>query len=158
MLRLLIMMVFFLPITSHGKDLTSRLGVGFRNAYSIDLPSVAAVYYPNALTGVVGSLGIDTKDQASRSAFLAGVRRVVFQEENMNFFMGGNLAFISEETAGDTQSGFELSAIVGGEFFLQGLESLGFNFETGVGVTNVDKVRFRTIGDHLFRAGAIFYF
>ena len=76
----------------------------------------------------------------------------------MNFFMGGMLTFLSREIAGVSDSGFEMSAVVGGEFFLAGLDSLGINFETGIGVTNVKKVRFRTIGDHPFRAGMIFYF
>jgi hypothetical protein len=47
---------------------------------------------------------------------------------------------------------------VGGEFFLNGLDSLGFTFETGVGVTNVKKVRFRTVGDSFVSAGMVFYF
>ena len=55
-------------------------------------------------------------------------------------------------------TGFEIAALVGGEFFIHGLDSLGFNFETGVGITNVKKVRFRTLGDHIFRAGMFFYF
>ena len=132
--------------------------MGFRNSYSFDLPAVAANYYPSSDYGVIGALGIDTAENNSKSAFTGGIRRIIFKEENLNFFMGGILSFLSSETAGTTESGFELSALVGTEFFLHGLENLGFNFETGAGVTNLKKVRFRTIGDHLFRAGMIFYF
>lgn len=140
------------------KELSQRLGVGFRNAYAYDIPSIAAIYYPSSDTAVVGALGIDTEENASRSAFSGGIRRIIFKEENMNFHMGGVLTFLSREQAGSSDSGFEMSAVVGGEFFLHGLDSLGINFETGVGVTNVKKVRFRTLADHPFRAGFIFYF
>lgn len=140
------------------KELSNRLGVGFRNAYAYDIPSIATVYYPSSDTAVIGALGIDTEDSASRSAFSGGLRRIIFKEENMNFHMGGVLTFLSREVSGSSDSGFEMSAIVGGEFFLHGLDSLGITFETGVGVTNVKKVRFRTLADSPLRAGMIFYF
>jgi len=76
----------------------------------------------------------------------------------MNFFTGGMLSLISQSVVGTTNSGFELGAVVGGEFFLPGLENLGFSFDTGVGVTNVSSVRFRTIGNSFLNAGIIFYF
>jgi hypothetical protein len=50
----------------------------------------------------------------------------------MNFFGAGQVAMVNQEVAGQKDSGFELAATVGGEFFLTGLESLGFNFETGI--------------------------
>lgn len=141
------------------KDMTSRLGVGFRNAYSMDLPSVAAIYYPSAQYGVVGAVGVDTQENASKSAFSIGLRRILFFEDNMNFFMGGQLTMLSRENAlSETESGFELGALIGAEFYFAGLENLGFSFESGVAVTNVKKTRFRTVGDHPFRAGVIFYF
>lgn len=155
---LLLLGILLLAQGSFAKELTNRLGVGFRNAYSLELPSIAAFYYPTSDIGVLGAIGIDTKDQNSSSVFSVGLRRIVFKEENMNFFMGGALSFLSQETAGQSDSGFEISGLVGGEFFLPGLDSLGLNFETGVGITNVKKVRFRTVGDHVFRAGMVFYF
>lgn len=152
-----------LSSVAHGKDLTSRLGIGYRNSLvSMSLPSIATVYYPSPEIGVLGSLGVDTDENNSKFAFLGGVRRIIFKEERMNFFMGGNLGLVNQEqTVGietSKQSGFELSAVAGGEFFFQGLDSLGFNFETGMGVTNMKKVRFRTLGDSFVNAGIIFYF
>ena len=146
------------PQTTEAKELASRLGVGFRNSYSFDLPSVAAIYYPSSDIGVIGAIGVDTEKDNSKSVFAVGVRRIIFKEENMNFFMGGNLSMISREINTQTNSGFEINALIGGEFFLSGLDSLGFNFEAGVGMSNVDKVRFRTVADDIFRAGMIFYF
>lgn len=148
---------------AQAKDLSSRLGLGYRNALvSFDLPSVGAVYYPSSNTGIVGALGVDTQENNSKFGLQVGVRRIIFMEQNMNFFMGGNVAMVSAETptatGSDKDSGFEIAALVGAEFFIQGLDSLGFNFETGAGVSNVDSVRFRTLGDSFLRGGMFFYF
>lgn len=140
------------------KNLSSRLGVGYRNAYSFDLPSIAAHYSPNSEYQLIGALGIDTEDQNAKFALSGGIRKMVFTEENLNFFMGGVLSMISREVAGSTDSGFELGALVGTEFFLAGLDNLGFSVETGIAVTNVKKVRFRTMGDSFIRSGIVFYF
>jgi len=61
--------------------------------------------------------------------------------------------------AGVNNSGFEMSAYAGGEFFLPGLDSLGITFEAGIGITSLSNgVNFRTIADSPLRAGMIFYF
>lgn len=144
---------------SVAKDLTNRLGVGYRDAYvTFSLPSIGVFYYPSPDTGIVGSLGVDTEQNNSKFALAGGVRRILFKEDNMNFFMGGQIAMINNEVATQKDSGFEIAATTGGEFFLTGLESLGFNFETGLGITNVKKTRFRTLGTSFLNAGIAFYF
>lgn len=144
---------------AQAKDLSSRLGVGYRNSLvTMSLPSVAIFYYPSLDYSVFGSLGVDTEDNNSKFAFAGGVRRIIFKEENMNFFGGGTVAMVNQEVASSKDSGYEVAAVVGGEFFLPGLESLGFNFETGMGITTVKKTRFRTLGDSFVNAGVVFYF
>lgn len=152
---------------AEAKDLTNRLGVGYADQFGVEggLPSLAVRYYPNPDLGVSAQLGVDTEEDNSKFGFLAKVYRIVFQEDNMNFYMGAGAGLISREkyntTAGtsDNDSGFEVSGYVGGEFFFTGLDSLGFSFETGIGVTSISsEVRFRTIGDHPMRAGITFYF
>lgn len=157
-MKALFSMMILLASFAQAKELSSRLGVGFRNAYSIDVPSVATVYYPSSNWGLVGALGLDTRENNSSFVFSGGLRKIIFMEENMNFFMGGQLSFLSQQVSSRTDSGFEIAALAGGEFFMQGLENLGFNFETGVAVSSVNTVRFRTLGDSFLRAGIIFYF
>jgi len=144
--------------SAEAKEMSRRLGVGFANEYSINLPSVAAVYYPASNYAVTGALGIDTQSNNSSFAVQGGMRKILFTEDNMNFHMGGILSLISQSITGTTNSGFEIGALVGGEFFLPGLENLGLSFDTGVGVTNVSSVRFRTLGNSFLTAGMIFYF
>lgn len=159
-MRVLLIVFAILSVSTFAsaKDLSNRLGIGYRNAYAFDIPSLAAHYYPNADFGIITALGIDTQDKNSRFAFGIGMRKHIFKEENLNFFFGGNLGLLNTDDGIDKKSGFELAATVGAEFFLQGLENLGFNFETGVAVSNLDKVRFRTVGDSFLRSGIVFYF
>ena len=79
------------------------------------------------------------------------------------FYMGGGASLVSMSpasgSAGSTNSGFELNGFFGCEFFLPGLDSLGINFQAGIGVTSLSSgVRFRTIGDTPLTAGVYFYF
>ncbi len=147
------------PSASHARDLSNRLGIGFKNQFGIDLPGVAVQYYPGAELGLSATLGIDTQKNNSRFGFLVKMHRIVFQEENLNFYMGAGAGLISQEVSGSNESGFELMGFGGAEFFFSGLENLGFSFETGTAITSISSgVRFRTFGDHPMRAGINFYF
>jgi len=146
---------------AQAKELTSRLGVGYSNNFGAvdNLPSLAVRYFPNENYGLSGALGIDTEKDNSKFGAMLRLMRIVFREQNMNFFVSGGGALISREVAGKNDSGFEAMGTFGGEFFFAGLDSLSFTFEAGIGITSIsDQVRFRTIGDHPLRAGILFYF
>lgn len=145
--------------SASAKEMTNRLGIGVKqNSALNNLPELATVYYPSPEIGVTGGIGIDTEKDNSKFTFNGGVRRIIFKENNMNFYMGGRLGLINYETPAERKSGYELSALFGGEFFLPGLDSLGFTFEGGVGVVSTGTTRFRTLADTPFSAGVIFYF
>ena len=155
----------FITLPAQAKELSNRLGLGYSDQFSESLPSMAIRYFPDPKLGVGAALGVDTKEDESKFGFMVKLYRIIFTEDNMNFYMGTGAGLISLEerdaTSGDVESdsGFELNGFAGGEFFFSGLENLGFSFETGVGVTSINsEVRFRTIGDHPIRAGVTFYF
>lgn len=146
------------PFAAPAKDMESRLGLGFRDSMAIaGLPALAANYYPNPELGLTGALGIDTEENNSKFGLQLGMRKRIFKEDQLNFFMGGAFTLLTQEIATVKKSGYELSALVATEFFLTGLENLGFNIEAGIGVSNVDKVRFRTLGQSFLGAGIFFY-
>lgn len=147
-----------LASVSEAKELRQRLGIGIKNNSSVGTPMVAAVYYTSNDIGFTGGLGIDTLKDNSKLVLSVGARRNLFFEQQMNFYFGGNLAMVNNEVATVKQSGWELSAIFGAEFFFTGLENLALTFEGGVGVVSLDQVRFVTIADSPFKAGFIFYF
>ena len=145
--------------TASSKELTNRLGVGYSNQFSTTLPGVTARYYPNPDLGVQATLGIDTETDASKFGLMVKGFKIIFTEPNMNFYLGAGAAIVSEEVSGSSNSGFELNGYIGMEFFIQGLDSLGFIAEAGIGITSIDSgVRFRSFGDHPFTAGIVFYF
>ena len=144
---------------AEAKDLAHRLGVGYKNQFSSDVPAIALQYYPGADLGISIALGIDTNKDNSRFGGMGKLYRIVFQEDNLNFYMGAGAGLVTTEVNTISQSGFEMMGFVGSEFFLPGLENLGFSFEAGIGVTSLSSgVRFRTFGDSPLRAGIIFYF
>lgn len=160
----LFLVCFMAQPVAQAKDLTNRLGIGFSNQFSQSLPSVSAYYYPNPELGLGLALGVNTEDDDSKFGLQFKIYRVIFPEDNMNFYMGASAGLLSYETSNsaggtDNESGFELNGFFGGEFFFAGLDSLAFRFEAGLGIVSVDSgVTFRTIGDSPINAGVTFYF
>lgn len=151
--------VLFLGLSVQAKDMTHRLGIGYKNNTTLDLPSLAAVYYPSASMGLTAGVGMDTKKDYSSFQAMAGLRYIIYPESNMNFYGAGQLAVVNFETPVDgKKDGVEVSGLFGVEFFLSGLENLGLTFEAGLSLATVGNSRFRTVGDSPFRAGMIFYF
>lgn len=152
--------------SAHAVDLTSRLGIGLSQQMgAVEVPMVTGHYYPNSQFGISLGFGMDTEDESSKLGALAKVVKLIFTENQMNFYMGGAVGFVNHEERNATtaliedNSNVEVSALIGGEFFFSGLDSLGLSFETGISVITGDGgTRFRTIADNPFRAGIVFYF
>ncbi|OFZ32164.1 MAG: organic solvent tolerance protein [Bdellovibrionales bacterium RIFCSPHIGHO2_01_FULL_40_29] len=145
--------------TIFAKDMTHRFGLGVKNNTSENLPSLTSVYFFSQDLAFTGGVGLDTKKNESKFQMNVGVRKMVFTEPNLNFYTGAQAGIANyEDPVLGKQSGFEMLAVFGTEFFFTGLENLGLTFEGGFGVTSLKDVRFRTIADDPFRAGLIFYF
>lgn len=155
-----------LSSAAKAKDMTSRLGVGYSDSFSAaSLPSIGVKYYSSQDFSISAALGIDTQSSTGASNFGFGAKayKTVFTEDNLNFYMGAGAALVSlgpaSGSTASATSGFELSGFCGVEFFLPGLDSVGINFQAGVGVVSLSSgVRFRTIGDTPLKAGMYFYF
>jgi hypothetical protein len=155
----LIISLLFLAPNLNAKDLTNRLGFGYSNQFHIDLPSVMAMYYPSIDTGLSAAIGVNTEDNNSKFGLSFKYYKMIFPEDNMNFYMGAALSLVSNESNGNSDSGYELGGFIGAEYFFQGLESLSFRMEAGLGIVSKDSgVVFRTLGQHPLNAGMVFYF
>lgn len=144
---------------SLAREMPQRLGIGIKNNTSENLPSLASVYNINGNLSVTGGFGFDTRKDYSATQFQIGVRHIIFHEQNMHFYVGGQLGLVAFENPIDGKnSGFEANIIGGAEFFLPGLENLGFTFEGGLGLASIKNTRVRTIANDPFKAGVIFYF
>jgi hypothetical protein len=149
----------FLSLNCFSKDLTHRLGVGFKNNTSQDLPTLAAVYYSSSDFALTGGLGLDTKKDYSSFQASGGIRYIIYPETNMNFYSAGEVSLVNYENPVDgKKNGVEVAGLFGVEFFLAGLENLGFTIEAGLSMATANTTRFRTVGNDPFHAGLIFYF
>ncbi|MEY4616351.1 MAG: hypothetical protein RJB66_1311 [Pseudomonadota bacterium] len=161
MKRLVFLMaaVMLMAFGAEAKEMNHRLGVGPKWPFSIDLPGIGIHYFPNSDYCVTGALGIETEKGSSAFGLQGGIRRIFFEERNLNFFVGGAFGILSNEVAGSNSSGFEMMALSGGEFFFEGLDNLGFNFQMGVGVQSLKSAtRFFTVAHTPVQGGVIFYF
>ncbi len=151
--------IFWSGIPVLGKDLTNRLGVGFKNNTSQDVPSLAVVYFADKDYAFTGAFGFDTQKNYSHLQLNAGARKIIYFENNLNYFMGAQAGIVNYESPVDGKNtGLDFNITFGTEIFFNGLENLGFSFEAGVGLSNAQNVRFRTLADGPLRAGIIFYF
>lgn len=121
------------PTESQARSLAKRLGVGFVSqvAASADrtLPMLDAKYYFSRKWAASLGIGFDTRTDGSEVAIGAKLFRNVFMnsEQNMNFYFGTGLAMLAKNG-----TKMQIQFFLGGEFFFQGLPSLGFSFEGGV--------------------------
>lgn len=141
------------------KEMPQRLGVGIKDNTSESLPSLAMVYHMNGMTAITGGVGVDTKKDYSKFQINAGIRHVIFHETQLHYYAGGQLGLVTfEDPVNGKENGFEANFLGGVEFFLTGLDNVGFSFEGGLGLSSVKDTRIRTIADSPFKAGVIFYF
>lgn len=152
-------LVFLFATISQAKDLTHRLGVGFKNNTSVSIPSVAGVYYADKDLAYTASVGIDTMKNNSATQLSVGLRSMVFYENNLNCYWSGQVGVINtDNTVSGRNSGVELLALGGVEFFFTGLDNLAFTAEAGVGISTLNSTRTYTTALDPIKAGIIFYF
>src|ERR1700744_2907818 len=86
------------------KDLSERLGIGYTNQFGVpeSMPSISARYYPNQQYGIQGSVGVDTEQGANRFGAAAKFIKIVFREDNMNFYVAAGGGLVSRELNGST--------------------------------------------------------
>lgn len=124
------------PSDAHAKDLRNRIGAGY-NAWFGQVNALSVRYGlptgdPAVNIQVEGNLGLDA-DNSSSDDFFAGGRLLygVVVEDNMNLSLGAGAGYIASGGRGRLR--LQPSATV--DFFLFGLENLGFS--SGVGL-NLD--------------------
>lgn len=154
------LVLFMCSPSAYSKEMTQRLGIGYADQLSVNTPSISAKYYATPTMAYSLDLGLQTGDDDSAFGLLAKVYKTIFPEDNLNFYMGGGAGLISQKiNSGDNDSGFDLMAFVGVEFFLPGIDSVGFNFEAGIGIQSISSdTEFRTVGHSPIKAGMYFYF
>jgi hypothetical protein len=155
----LVALSWMLPAPVHARDLQGRLGLGYNsefanNRFSGAAPAVSVKY---ALTRDVAFEAVQGISTASPTNNVTGAKffKNVFFETNLNFYFMVGGALVS----GGGNSGTEFLGGFGTEFFIPGIDSLGFSMETGASFDNLSgSFALRTLGVSFLNAGMHFYF
>lgn len=148
---------------AHAREMQGRFGLGYNGQFAnstgafvnTGVPGISMKY------GLTRSLAAEVIGGVATSlpANMVGALKLfvnIFFENNLNFyFMGGGGVLAGGGTAGaQFLTGF------GAEFFIPGIDSLGFAFETGASIDNLTGGTFivKTMGFSFLNAGIHFYF
>ena len=131
-----------------------RLGLGYNAEFANSIPGISIKY---ALTHDIAAEGVVGVATTSPINTAMGVKlfKNLFYETNLNFYtmVGGGLVNANSVAGAEFLGGF------GAEFFIPGLESLGFAIETGGSLDNLSgSFVLRTLGVSFLNAGIHFYF
>lgn len=141
------------------RDLQARLGLGynaqFANYSAVNgVPGISAKYGLTRDIAIEGILGINT-ETPTNSVTAIKLFKNLFMETNLNFYIlvGGGILSANSRGAAELLGGF------GSEFFIPGLESLGFAMEFGGSFNNISgSFTLKTMGMSFLNAGIHFYF
>lgn len=154
-------LVLFCGISTADKasalDKTQRLGVGFTNQLKNDFPAFSFKMQKTRSFAFGGAVGVSSDDQTGGYGVGLKFYRNIFDEPQLNFYMAGMGALLSNKIGGTSHSGFQFDLGFGSEFHFSGLNSLGFSFEFGISANKTEEFVFETLGNHFLAAGIHFY-
>lgn len=133
---LLLIAATFVATPAHAKDLRGRSGVGFNQQFGH--VSALSVRYglptpsPVINIQVEGVFGLETAASEEGGNVFAGARALYgfLAEDNMNLFAGGGLGIVTRPDGSTVRT----QPTMGADFFLFGLENLGFTIEWGLNI------------------------
>lgn len=160
--RLLLLTTFLVPLASskaHARDLQGRLGLGYNAQFASTqarngVPGISLKYALTRDIAAEAVVGVATTSPGN-SVFAAKFFKNLFYETNLNFYFlfGAGIVSASQRTGAEFLGGF------GTEFFIPGVESLGFSMEVGGSLHNLSgSFALRTMGVSFLNAGMRFYF
>ncbi len=143
---------------AYSRDLSNRIGLGYNNSFSNTsfnrlVPAISIKYGVSKDMAVAGLIGLST---VYPSVMTLGTKvfKNLFYENNLNFYTAFAIAYVKM-----LNSGVELMGLLGAEYFIPGVESLGLSFETGIGANNLNETfEIKTLGFTFLHAGIHFYF
>ena len=156
-----VFLILLVSSESNAMSLLGRLGVGMSSQVASGMDTLSVKIQRNRALALGGIFGITSGEDVTSYALGGKVYRLIYDEPQLNFYTAGLLAFFTypDPTDGEsTKSGHQLEGLLGSEFTFQGLESIGFSFEFGVGLVNYnDENSFRTTGHNVLKSAIHFY-
>jgi len=143
---------------SWGLERVNRLGVGTSNQLLNDMRAISFKLQKSRSLAIGGLVGVNTDTNSGGHGFGLKLYRMIFDEPQLNFYSSAMFGLINKKRAGASDySGFQIDLTLGSEFSFQGLQSLGFSFEFGFSMDNVNDFRIQSAGYNFITAGLHFY-
>lgn len=146
---------------TYATNYTGRLGLGFTNQVVTGIDAISVKLQRNQANAFSGILGFDSTSDYSNYALGFKYFRIIYDEPQLNFYSALTGIYFNhqEDKDSDDQSdGYQVEASFGTEFSFQGLESIGFSFEFGIGVNRRnDYSRISSVGHNILTSAIHFY-
>lgn len=159
-IKLIILLTLFLVSSiSYAANYVGRLGIGMANNIESGINLLSVKIQRNRSSALGGHFGIDSSSDGVYYALGGKYYKYIYEEPQLNFYSAiAGTFFTYEDEAGESDSGYQFDGTFGAEYSFQGLESIGFSFEFGMGMSNYnDKTRIKTIGYNMIVSAVHFY-
>lgn len=141
------------------RDMQGRLGLGYNaewvnTSLTNGVPAISLKYGLSRDIAAEAIFGVATTTPGN-SVTAVKLFKNVFFEPNLNFYftLGGGVL------SAESRTGSQFIAAFGAEFFIPGVDSLGFAMESGGSLDNMGgSFVFKTLGVSFLNAGIHFYF
>lgn len=125
-----------------------------------EMPALSTKLQRNRSSALGALFGLDSSADGSFYAVGLKYYRYIYEEPQLNFYsaLAGNVFTYNNTETDATEQGYQVDATFGSEFSFQGLESIGFSFEFGVGFSKYNgDSRVRTLGQSMIVSAVHFY-
>jgi hypothetical protein len=152
-------LLFFIPQSSYAASLIGRLGIGMTNHLESQMPAISLKLQRNRSAALGGHFGIDSGSGGVSYALGLKGYKYIYEEPQLNFYSAlSGTYFTYKDLAEDTATGYQVDATFGAEFSFQGIESVGFSFEFGLGLSEYQsETHLKTIGHNMIASAVHFY-
>ncbi len=142
-------------------NLVGRLGIGYSDQVVTGIDTLSIKLQRNRATAFGALLGVDSSSDASNYAMGLKAYRVIYDEPQLNFYSAFTGIFFTYQDPDDideTKNGYQIEGSFGTEFSFQGLESIGFSFEFGLGMNKYNGgTNVKTVGHGVLASAIHFY-
>lgn len=152
----IVLLTFFISLPLFSADRRGHLGLGFNNQLKNDLSTLSIKFQGSRTFAFETLAGFKSSDNGGYGLGIK-IYRILFDEPQLNFYMGTLLAMEQKKTAGVGESGFQFDLTFGSEFHLSGLRSLAFSIDFGASVYKFDELIIETTTSGFVSAAIRFY-
>ena len=153
------MLYFSFCLQSHAASMTGRLGVGMTNQVASGMQALSMKLQRNRASAIGGHFGIDSSSDGMFYALGLKAYRYIYEEPQLNFYSSIAAGLFNyKNSSDDAEQGHQLEGTLGTEFSFQGLESVGFSFEFGLGLSKYNnETHLKTLGYNALVSAVHFY-